>query len=164
MSNRGCPAISRRLGSCAISHSQQDGAPHSESPPRECTPREGPGLNLPRKWWPSDSASLLQTSSLSRPPGHRPLVLGQATEPRPARPDASTAIPHTPSTPAEPARAALRSARLLLRPFLHHLVVEGHIFSKVDPTGDPMTKQSLLSPGRNGHYDGHLMVTKQLFV
>lgn len=108
---------------------------------------EGPGLNLPRKWRPSISASFLQTSSLSPPPGHRPLVLGPATELRLARPHASTATLHTPSTPGEPAQAVLRSPSLLLRPFLHHLVVKGHVFSKVDPTGDPMTRQSLLSPG-----------------
>lgn len=118
------------------------------SPERvQCTPVEGPGPNLPRKWWPSDLASLLQTSPLSPPPGHRPLVLGPATELRPARPHASTASLHTPSGPAEPAQAALRSPSLLRRPFLHHLGVKGHVFSQVDPTGDPMTRPSLLSPG-----------------
>lgn len=62
-------------------------------------------------------------------------------------PPASTASLHTPSGPAEPAQAALRSPSLLRRPFLHHLGVKGHVFSQVDPTGDPMTRPSLLSPG-----------------
>lgn len=77
------------------------------SPERvQCTPVEGPGPNLPRKWWPSDLASLLQTSPLSPPPGHRPLVLGPATELRPARPHASTASLHRqPPHPLRPRRA-----------------------------------------------------------
>lgn len=84
------------------------------SPERvQCTPVEGPGLNLPRKWWPSDLASLLQTSPLSPPPGHRPLVLGPATELHPARPHASTASLHR--QPPPPASTPPQAPQSLLR-------------------------------------------------
>lgn len=153
VSSGGCPAIGRPLGCCASSHSQRDGAPHSGSLPRGCNAPPWKGLVRTslgsgglRIWLPYFR---LLPSVLLQATGPWSLVLPQSCArhvPMPP-PPASTASLHTPSGPAEPAQAALRSPSLLRRPFLHHLGVKGHVFSQVDPTGDPMTRPSLLSPG-----------------